>query len=169
MGRTKYPVMDPDFSLKMLGACRNDEERAIVTILHLSGMHISSLCDLKRESLLREGKGWSLEWIRPKTKKTLRVTVPPEKVELVQKFLEIRRKSPQWYNVVVKEIGRIAGYDGIAPMTFRHGKCIELILSGEPILFIPQRLGCTLDVVVRNYAMLKESGMLEAKKGAPIS
>ena len=46
MGCTKFPILDDDFAVKMLGACYNDEERGIVTILDLNGMHISSVCSL---------------------------------------------------------------------------------------------------------------------------
>ena len=44
MGCTKYPILNQGFTLKMPGACRNDEERGLITVLDLTGMHVSCVC-----------------------------------------------------------------------------------------------------------------------------
>ncbi len=71
MGCTKYPVLDDDFLLKTLGVCQDDEERGLVTILDLTGMHVSCLCSLSPEILIKQGNRTYLWWVRPKTNMTL--------------------------------------------------------------------------------------------------
>jgi hypothetical protein len=68
MGYTKYPVLDDGFLLKMLGSCQDDEERGLVIILDLTGMHVSSLCSLESSNLLKQGNKTYLPWVRLKTK-----------------------------------------------------------------------------------------------------
>jgi hypothetical protein len=57
MGCTKYPILDDDFAVKMLGAFHSDEERGLVTILNLTGMPILSLCQLASSCLFVHGSG----------------------------------------------------------------------------------------------------------------
>lgn len=161
MGTTKYPVLDDSFLLKMLGACNNDEERALVTVLDLTGMHVSSLCSLEPSSIFRQGSKTYLRWIRPKTNKTLQALVPKESIETIEKFLKMRRKSRQYYHFLVRKIGLKAGYEDVSPMTFRHNRCLRgLTKEGYSIFEIPQVMGCTLDVAVRNYSKLREDQLL---------
>ena len=161
MGVTKYPVLDEDFLVKMLGSCSDDEERGLITILDLTGMHISSLCKLGPKSLKKQGSKTYLQWVRPKTKKTLQAQIPKDKVPLVETFLKMRRKSRQHYHTLVTQIGNKAGYDDVSPMTFRHNRCLRaLTKEGYSIFEAPQVLGCTLDVVVRNYSKLREDQLM---------
>jgi site-specific recombinase XerD len=161
MGCTKYPVLDDGFFLKMLGACHNDEERALVVILDLTGMHISSLCSLEPKNLIRQGSKTYLRWVRPKTNKTLQALVPKEYVQSIEKFLKMRRKSRQFYHFLVKNIALRAGYEDVSPMTFRHNRCLRgLTKEGYSIFEIPQVMGCTLDVAVRNYSKLREDQLI---------
>ena len=157
MGTTKYPVLDDDFTIKMLGSCLDDEQRGIITILDLTGMHVSSLCQIGPENLIRQGAKTYLRWVRPKTKKTLTALVPKEKILTLQSFLELRRKSRQHYHFLVKSIGIKAGYQDVSPMTFRHNRCLRgLTKEAYSIYEIPQVMGCTLDVAARNYSKLRE-------------
>jgi hypothetical protein len=162
MGTTKYPVLDDDFTVKMLGSCLDDEQRGIITILDLTGMHnIKRLPDRAR-NLIKQGAKTYLRWVRPKTRKTLTALVPKEKIQTVQDFLKIRRKSRQHYHVQVKLIGERAGYQDISPMTFRHNRCLRgLTKEGYSIFEIPQVMGCTLDVAVRNYSKLREDQLIK--------
>lgn len=157
MGCTKYPVLDDDFRIKMLGSCVDDEQRGIITILDLTGMHVSSLCELAPDNLIRQGSKTYIRWIRPKTNKTLQSLVPKESVPVIEVFLKVRRKSRQHYHALVKQIGIKAGYQDVSPMTFRHTRCLRgLTKEGYSIFEIPQVMGCTLDVAVRNYSKLRE-------------
>jgi site-specific recombinase XerD len=157
MGSTKYPILDDDFLLRMLGSCSDDEERGIITILDLTGMHVSSLCSLEPCDLIKQGNRAYLRWVRPKTNKTLQALVPKDKIQIIEKFLKMRRKSRQYYHFLVKKIGLKAGYEDVSPMTFRHNRCLRgLTKEGYSIFEIPQVMGCTLDVAVRNYSKLRE-------------
>lgn len=157
MGCTKYPVLDDDFTIKMLGVCRDAEERGTIAILDLTGMHVSSLCELDKDNLIKQGAKTYLRWVRPKTHKTLQALIPKEGIQTIKEFLSCRRKSRQHYHALVKQIGIRAGYDDVSPMTFRHNRCLRgLTKEGYSIYEIPQVMGCTLDVAVRNYSKLRE-------------
>jgi integrase len=168
MGKIKYPVLDKDFILKMLGACLTDEQRAVIFILWLTGMHISSLMNLSKDSLKKMGDKYYLEWVRPKTKKTLRAEISKEYVPLVEKFLSMKKKTRVHYWSIVKEIGKRAGYDDISPMTFRHTRCVRALMSiedggeGYSLFEVPHLMGTTPDVVARNYSQIPKE-VLEKK------
>jgi hypothetical protein len=153
--------LDDDFALKMLGACQDLEERGLVTLLDLTGMHISSVCNLYKEDLVKQGNKAYIRWIRPKTNKTLQALVPKEILPTVNGFLGMRRKSRQHYHALVKKIGQRAGYDDVSPMTFRHNRCLRgLTKEGYTIWEFPQVMGCTLDVAARNYSKLRENQLM---------
>ena len=161
MSTTKYPVLDDDFIIKMLGACSNDEQRGLITVLNLTGMHISSLCSLGSENLIKQGSKSYLRWIRPKTNKTLQALVPKENIQTIENFLKMRRKSRQYYHFLVKKIGERAGYQDVSPMMFRHNRCLRALMrEGYSIFEVPQIMGCTLDVAVRNYSKLREDQLV---------
>lgn len=161
MGKTKFPILDKDFLNKMRGACKNKKERAVLMILALTGMHVSSLMKLTAKNLIQKGRSYDLEWVRPKTAKTLSmnlsINVPDEDFEAIKEFLESKKKSRQWYWKMVRDIGKRADYDGISPMTFRHTRCIQMIRDDYPLLTIPHLMGCTMDVVEKNYSKLAEA------------
>lgn len=156
MGTTKYPILDKDFTIKMMGCCKDDEERGLITVLDLTGMHISAVCGLSPSNMIKQGSQVVLRWQRPKTQKTLERFIPKDSLDIISKFLAMKRKSRRWYHELVKRIGHDAGYDGISPMTFRHNQCIKALDSGSTIWEIPHIMGCTLDVAVRNYSKKKE-------------
>jgi hypothetical protein len=161
-GTTKYPVLDPAFLAKMIAECRDDEERGMVFILHYSGMHGSCLTLLTKESLFREGEKTYLQWHRTKNKKTMRCLLPKERLSIVEVFLNSKKKTIQCYNNWLKQMGKRAGFDGISTMTFRHNRCLRAATEeGYSLLLIPQVMGCSMDVVARNYSKLKEDQLSE--------
>lgn len=164
MSKTKYPILDENFKLRMLAACKDEEEKGLILLLDLTGMHISSLCKLTPKNLLRQGNVTHIEWIRPKTNKTLPARIPDEDLETIQFFLKKRRKSRQYYHQIVRRIGIKAGFDGVSPMTFRHNRCLRALNEeGYSIFEVPQIMGCTLDVAVRNYTKLREDQLFRDK------
>lgn len=158
MSVQKYPVVDPDFYIKMRGAAWNEEVRGLCVVLELTGMHIWSVTKLKAGNLKRQGKHRVLEWVRPKTMKTLNRIIPKDDVDIVEAFItKYRRKSRQHYHNVIKEVGQRAGYDDvISPMTYRHQRCISLLKSGKEVWEVPHIMGCTLDTVMKNYTKMRE-------------
>jgi len=150
-------VLDADFLPKMLGSCKDEEERGLIRILDMTGMHVSSLCSLTSSSLIVRGDRRYLTWIRPKTNKTLECLIPKDFLVETQGFLAHKRHSRQHYLRLVSEIGKRAGYEGISPMTFRHNRCIRSIKQHEGNPFVvAQDMGCSVDVVFRNYSKLRE-------------
>lgn len=155
MGTTKYAVPDVQaFDNAMLAACVDDEERGIVFILSLTGMHASSLLTLTTQSIVRRGGTTFLTWERPKTHKRLECAIPRERVPLVEGYVArsgrpVRR---QQVNFILRRVGRRCGYTDTSCMTFRHNYCSRLIEQGESLLVIPTMMGCSTEVAVRNYA-----------------
>jgi site-specific recombinase XerD len=154
----------------MLGVCKNDEQRGLVTVLDLTGMHVSSVCSLGPANLIRRGSKTYLTWVRPKTNKTLEALVPSDRIHTIENFLKMRRKTRQFYHYLVKNIGISAGYDNISPMTFRHNLCVRTLTQSEDLslFMVPQVMGCSLDVVVRNYSKLHEDDIARAREGGSI-
>lgn len=67
----------------------------------------------------------------------------------------------------MKKVGLKAGYQDVSPMTFRHNRCLRgLTVEGYSIYEIPQVMGCTLDVAVRNYAKLREDQLARDESSA---
>ena len=148
--------MDEAFLPKMIEQCRDDKERGLVYILYYTGMHGSCLREISLESLVREGPKTYLNWKRTKTKKTMQVLIPKDKLDPVKAFLESKKQSLQWYNVLLKRMASRAGYDRVSTMTFRHTRCIREIREGTPVFLVHHKMGCTLDVVARNYTKMED-------------
>lgn len=173
MGSTKFPVLDPDFLLKMLGASVNDEQRGLVSILYLTGMHISCLASPKkgqkpreRPRLVREGSRTYIEWRRPKTNLTMRALVAKEQVPTIEHFLSLRPKSQTHYNNLIEAIGERAGYQDLSSMSFRHTRCIRALRpreeggEGYTLYEVPHLMGCTPQIVARNYTKMREDQLM---------
>lgn len=145
----------------MIGACIDEQERGLIRILDLSGMHVSAL---RNVSIASRGNRNYLTWKRPKTNKTLEVLIPPDNLVDIQGFLAHKRHHRTQYYRIVKQIGKKAGFEGLSPMTFRHNRCIRSIEAHQGNLFVvSQDMGCTWQVVVRNYSKLSEEQMEESK------
>jgi integrase len=164
MSKQKFPVIDPDFLIKLLGVCRDDEERGLIQVLNLTGMHISSVCKLGPDNIIKRGAKTYITWIRPKTNRTLEALIPPSIEHDILGFTTHKRHSRQHYLRMVKVIGLRAGYEGISPMTFRHNRCIRAFSEGYTLYEVPQVMGCSLEVVMRNYSKLREDQLNKVKE-----
>jgi len=155
MGATKYPITDSDFRIKVFGACENPEERGLISILDITGMHISCAVKLTEKNLIKQGSTVYIRWQRAKTSKTLRFPVPKDRLEDITHFIKRkRRKTTRAYFDTIKAIGRRAGYDEVSSMTFRHNRAIRALTEeGMDIYQVPHMLGCSLNVVARNYTV----------------
>lgn len=156
VGATKFPVLDEAFLPKMIEVCDSDFERGLVYLLYYTGMHGSCLIDVTPKSIVREGSRTYIQWKRPKTSKTMRCLLPNEKMSFIEAFLEHPKKIIQSYNFILKRLGSRAGFDGVSTMTFRHTKCVRSLQEGYGMYQVPHVMGCTLDVVARNYTKMTE-------------
>lgn len=155
---TKYGVTDEAFLPKMIEKCKDDEERGLVYILFYTGMHGSILSELTPDNIKRVGDASYLRWERTKTGRMMEARIPQASLPLIVSFVSSsRKKSIQWYNVLLKRIGHDAGFDDVSTLTFRHTRCINLIRDGMPLMTVAQLMGCTPDVVMRNYGRYSES------------
>ena len=129
----------------------------MVYVLYYTGMHGSILKSLTLENLKREGDSTYIRWVRTKTKKRMEAPIPSDRVSIIKAYLEGRKPSIQWTNVLLKEIGGRAGYDDVSTMTFRHTRTIRLIKDGTPLPVIAEVMGCSVQIIVRNYGKLTET------------
>lgn len=179
MGSTKYPIIDREVKLKMLGACKNDRERGLVLLLLNTGMHPSVFSSPRkrngkpreRPKIVKEGIIRYIEWKRPKTNKTLRsLPIRKDEITLIEAFLKCPTQSNKHYDTILEGIGRRAGYDGVSCLTMRHTHCIWLLRAkdeggaGFTIYQIPHFMGCTLEVAARNYSIMSGAQLIEETK-----
>lgn len=168
-GGTKFPILDPDFKKKMLGSAETAEERGLIRILAVSGMHISSVMSLMGENIITIGDKKKLSWNRPKTHRYMEVTIPRRDLDEIVQFTKLtkrQRKSQSWYYRRIGAIAKDAGYDKVSSMTFRHTKCVDLLRKGWDMVFVADFLGCTVDVVRRNYSKMQAEQLYEMEEKA---
>jgi integrase len=156
----KFGITNPDILKKILTVAEKEGGHIYeaVRLLHYTGMHPSSLMGLHDITHIVDK---TLRWRRPKTKKVLSVELKGDMYQIAEQWLTRKKRySQSWLNQEVKQIGIKAGYPDLAPTTFRHTKCLELIKENkdDPLMttIVSQKLGCTEGVVWRNYARLKE-------------
>lgn len=165
MNTTKSAITDEGFLARILEHCSDDVERGWLITLYVSGMHGASLRTLSIDNLHREGDRYFLKWRRTKTKKLLEVEIPFEKLDLVRTFLQHPRKpSLRWMNHKLHAWGKLAGYDGLSTMTFRHSRCARMILEHRPERVIRQAMGCSSEVIDRAYGKLTPEQLREATR-----
>jgi integrase len=157
MGATKYPITDPNFRLKVFGACQDQEERGLIAILDITGMHIKCVHELTEKNVIKQGSTHYLRWQRAKTSKTLRFPIPKDRLDDILYFVNRpRKKTVRWYFDLIKQIGDRAGYQDVSSMTFRHNRAIRALREeGMDLFQVPHLLGCSLNVAARNYTVLK--------------
>jgi integrase len=170
VGATKYPIIDRDVRLKMLGACNNDEQRGLVLLLYNTGMHPSCFCSPRSKAgecrrdqvrVTKEGGKYYIAWTRAKNSKGLKLPIPRDDATPIKAFLAMRPKSNVHYNNLLKRIGERAGYDNVSCSTMRHTFCIRALTpvneGGLGLSFHEAAaiMGCTLEVLYRNYAQLR--------------
>jgi integrase len=154
--KKKYPESDPDFYMKVRGACQNDFERGLVIILQHTGMHISCLMSLEPSQL--DAKG-DIYWNRVRTDRQMRARVPKGDLSLVEKWIKTwgsSKRSKRWARYVLKRIGKDAGFPDLSPMSFRMQKSATLLDENMQPHEVCHRLGCSLNVLMDSYAQLKD-------------
>jgi hypothetical protein len=161
MSKQKYGYRDEAFYTKMRAAAWSEESLGVAVIFELTGMHVYSMMRLSPLSLKKEGDYHTLYWDRPKTYRTLNAPITGRDLIIVKNFLPMRRKSRTHYYDIVKKLGERAGFPECSPMTYRHQRCIWLLRHGYTVWEVPHVMGCTLDVVMKNYTKMKEWGEVE--------
>lgn len=166
MNVKKYPPTDPHFAEKVRGACRNDFERGMVYILLASGMHVSNLVARHRgkplDPVIMTYDG-DLRWDRVKTYRPMKARVPHGDRDLVRWWLKKfpRRRSERSIQYHIKEIGRRSGFPDLSPTSFRVWRACKLLDEGVPPHEVRHLIGCSMNVLMDNYAQLKDDRRVE--------
>jgi len=162
MNVKKYPETDPLFYDKVRGSCRNAYERGLVFILQHTGAHISSLLvtENKKRMVLR---GDYLYWRRPKNNKPMRSRVPRGDRPVIMAWLDLipGNRTGRALQYKLKTIGERSGFPDLSPMSFRVQYGCKLLDDGKPPHEVCHLLGCTLGVLMNNYAQLQAARTVE--------
>jgi len=155
MNTKKFPEADPAFYEKVRAAAVSDFQRGIVFILQHSGMHLECLLGLEPSQM--DDKG-DIHWHRTKTDRPMRARIPPEDRMTVRAWIERygrNRKSPSGVQWALKQVGARAGFPDLSPMSFRTQRAVVLLDEGMQPHEVCHIMGCSLDVLMANYAQLK--------------
>jgi site-specific recombinase XerD len=166
MNVKKYPSSDPHFIEKVRGACRNDYERGMVFILEASGMHVSNLVGQHRgrrlEAPILNDEG-DLRWRRVKNERPMSARVPKGDRTTVKWWLDryVHRRTERAIQYRLKEIGERAGFPDLSPNSFRVWRACRLLDEGMSPHKVKHLLGCSLEVLMENYAQLEDARRVE--------
>jgi len=153
--KTKYPEPDSkEFYMTMRSATLNSYELGIVTILELTGMHVSALVSLTDENL----KGQNIRWRRPKTFENQTARVPKGDLPVVQGWILTYgngRRTDRAIRYALQRIGERVGFPDVSPMTYRHQRAVVLLDDGMSPHEVAHILGCTLGTLEKHYAQVK--------------
>ena len=157
----KEPLMENEFN-RILKACKNELEKQTVMILRYTGMHISVLCRADKSYI----KGKYLKWYRPKTGILVRIPIHPGIKPFLNDYLESKERYHyrQYYNDMIKEIGKKAKIQGLSPMTFRHTFGVSLLDQGYSMPQVQKMMGVTDLNVITRYTQYSDKQMEEKWK-----
>lgn len=141
---------------RIIQACKNIKEKALMIILSYSGIRVKSLCDLKLKDvdfgdntlLIRKSKG----------RKQYLAHIPSESIKILLRYLEMFPKKNEDYlfttwtrnnqytgsdiRKMVKVISERANIEkNVSPHTFRHSLASNMLNRGANIILIKEQLG----------------------------
>jgi hypothetical protein len=157
--KTKEAITDPAIMMRIDTAARalGPSYWSSVTILRRTGMHPSSLVELRAANVV----GGVLAWTRPKTGKRLRAKVDPElAAALAIQFAGGPRTYIRLYQMV-RQVGVHANVRGLSPMTFRHSRAVNLLNANVSPIKVAQVLGCSMSVLLRHYGVMTDDELLK--------
>lgn len=166
MNVKKYASTDPHFIEKVRGACQTDFERGMVYILQHTGMHVSNLVGsfrgrkLKAPVLTNEG---DIRWRRVKNNKPMSARIPEEDREVVGMWLikYVHRRSERTIQYRLHDLGARVDIPDLSPNSFRVYYACKLLDDGKSPHKVKHLLGCSLEVLMENYAMLEAARDVE--------
>jgi integrase len=142
---------------KLLGACGNFFEKALLLVLLDTGMHVSVIPSLQLENIKED----RLQWHRPKkTGEDAVVSVPLSKrlKPIIQEFIsQIDRTKDRWdYWKMIKDIAQRADLKNVSPMSCRHTFGVKMcgLVPGRAV---KQLLGVKNERTVDRYTKYKDA------------
>ena len=163
MSVEKEPLTAEEYE-RVLDCARKIDEFTYQTVVILgeTGMHVSVLFEESRKLRV---EGEHLVWSRPKKKgKKARTSIIIS--ERLKPFISeyLRQERPRWrqyYNIMLKTVGTMAGIPTLSPMTFRHTMAIRLLDKGFTPNQVKQVLNCSLKTL-EHYGKYRQD-MIDAK------
>lgn len=164
--RTKAAIFDPAKQAALLTACVEEEEWCTVWIILNTGMHPKNLVRLGPSNVDVKSGEWFLQYQRVKNDKARRYMLPPDVGERLRVFVAKRKRVQSTKGVwgIVKRVGARVGMPDVSPLSLRHTFCINLLREHDDIHLVAQEMGCSVQVVMRNYADLHAWKKLRARK-----
>ncbi|GAJ09030.1 unnamed protein product [marine sediment metagenome] len=157
--RLPPPGDQEEFYHALLQGAREESEQAVIMLLWRTGMHASTLCQQTFDFHVDGG----IIWCRPKTKRSMRATMPDADIKLVQRVINAgllpatTRTLARW----VQRIGLRAGHSGVCPLTLRHSRAIWLLDQQMPVNRVASLLGCSYAVLEKHYAQIEAARLIE--------
>lgn len=150
---SKKAVFDYADQDRIRDACETDKERVIVMLMLNFGMHPKNVVNLGPSHL---DDGW-LHYARAKNARPMDFLIPKDMLVPLRNFLKRHPRSERRYNQIVHEIGSRIGMPELSPMSLRHTTCINVYREkGCDIYFTAMWMGCTREIVSKNYMMLSQ-------------
>ena len=157
--RLPPPGDQEEFYNALLQNARTEPESAVIMLLWRTGMHASTLCSTK---FIIDEPG-HIVWRRPKTGKPLSAALPDNEIRTILRCRDAgslptaQRTLRRW----VERVGDRAGIAGCCPLMLRHSRTIWLRQRGFRLEEVAQLMGCSVQVVVKYYALLRADGLAD--------
>lgn len=146
LGEAKYLTME-EFN-KVLGACRNSLEEALVVVLFDTAVRISELLNIELDDINRENMTIS---VTRKGGKQQEVNISERGLAALDRWITERNSVSKrvfmdidyWTTWdTVKRVGKRARIK-VTPHTFRHTRAVQMLMNGADIHTVQQHLGHT--------------------------
>ena len=167
----KKPFTDEEIEM-LRDACRDLREICIVDFLNSSGVRVSELCSLNIDDInlsTREGvvfgKGNKQRIIYFDAKSKIHISrylstrIDDNPALFVSKKYPFKRMQKSGIEIILREIGDIAGVENVHPHRFRRTLATNLINKGVPIEQVQQILGHTKIDTTLLYAVVNQENV----------
>ena len=153
----KSAIFREEDQQRMLDACESNDEYVIVYLMMKYGVH--PIDCVYRDKMKYDGT--MLRWPRCKTGLLREFLIAPSfKPKLEEWLAHGRRYSIDGIGDKVRTIAKRAGLKGVTPMSLRHTAALMLLHKwrghADAVQLAAEQLGCTEEVLRRNYVALKD-------------
>lgn len=156
--KAKSPIVSVEKQEALLDKALETSQLAhdVILILMRTGMHINNLRNLVGKNVEH---GEVLVWDRAKTRERIEITMDKDLQAAVSRFLQLplkqRRRSRQFYYLLVRDVGKEAGLLDISPSTLRHTYIINEMRMGRTPAEMKALMGVSDKVLWRHYAKVR--------------
>jgi len=165
-----FKALTVDQFRKLLGACKDARERAMVLMAYDLGLRVGELCNLRWEHI--DGEGF-VDLERLKEGSHVKVPLSPTTLEALKEYkheVNAQRVFPwteQTVRRIVREVGRRAGLK-VHFHQLRHSRATHLSEQGWNIEEVQELLGHKKLETTRRYVKVAESRIARKKQEADV-